>query len=414
MIAMHTFGAGPYTSAMSSMLRALIAARGWILGIQILVLISCLNGFVQTGDAFSALTCLAAVGLFSLFAGLISSAVYGLAASLCFAMVLLAPLHHYMRLTAQTVLAMTAFLASAMALVLLVHRLRKLGTVPKDKKDDDALRDIRAHFVEEMRLTTFDELSASIAHEIAQPLSAIVLDGSGLPSVGTPGQSSRRRDPGLRQTNDKRWAPRVGHGQTDPRPLPVLPAAPRTDNDERYRSRSRSTDHARGGRIWRDARTPALLSNCRCDGRPFQASTGATKPHAERAAGNERDRGQTSTTCHFLFHHGGRRGRRLGDRQRTRHRRLRSESDLRAFHYNPRRSVRTGTLDLQVHHRSARRTNLSDEQSGSWSKLRRQPSTRMSGWYRRYKSALIHRIGCTERICALPFKWYPSLVRIHS
>jgi signal transduction histidine kinase len=89
----------------------------------------------------------------------------------------LAPLHHYMRLTAQTVLAMTAFLASAMALVLLVHRLRKLGTVPKDKKDDDALRDIRAHFVEEMRLTTFDELSASIAHEIAQPLSAIVLDG---------------------------------------------------------------------------------------------------------------------------------------------------------------------------------------------------------------------------------------------
>jgi C4-dicarboxylate-specific signal transduction histidine kinase len=177
MIAMHTFGAGPYTSAMSSMLRALFAARGWILGIQILVLISCLNGFVQTGDAFSALTCLAAVALFSLFAGLISSAVYGLAASLCFAMVLLAPLHHYMRLTAQTVLAMTAFLASAMALVMLVHRLRKLSTVPKDKKDDDALRDIRAHFVEEMRLTTFDELSASIAHEIAQPLSAIVLDG---------------------------------------------------------------------------------------------------------------------------------------------------------------------------------------------------------------------------------------------
>ena len=112
MIAMHTFGAGPY---MSSMLRALFAARGWILGIQILVLISCLNGFVQTGDAFSALTCLAAVALFSLFAGPISSAVYGLAASLCFAMVLLAPLHHYMRLTAQTVLAMTAFLASAMA-----------------------------------------------------------------------------------------------------------------------------------------------------------------------------------------------------------------------------------------------------------------------------------------------------------
>src|SRR5579863_1547616 len=42
---------------------------------------------------------------------------------------------------------------------------------------EDSLKTIRAHLIEEMRLSTLEELSASIAHEIAQPLAAIVLDG---------------------------------------------------------------------------------------------------------------------------------------------------------------------------------------------------------------------------------------------
>ncbi|QCP53098.1 hypothetical protein FAZ95_28870 [Trinickia violacea] len=45
------------------------------------------------------------------------------------------------------------------------------------KPPEDSLTSIRAHLIEEMRLSTLEELSASIAHEIAQPLSAIVLDG---------------------------------------------------------------------------------------------------------------------------------------------------------------------------------------------------------------------------------------------
>ena len=42
---------------------------------------------------------------------------------------------------------------------------------------EDSLQAIRAHLIEEMRLAVLEELSASIAHEMAQPLSAIVLDG---------------------------------------------------------------------------------------------------------------------------------------------------------------------------------------------------------------------------------------------
>ncbi|QBR02095.1 sensor histidine kinase [Paraburkholderia pallida] len=68
-------------------------------------------------------------------------------------------------------LAFAALLASSLALGLLVRHLRKLEAARKHLKDTQAWLD------ESMRLGVLEELAASIAHEIAQPLSAIVLDG---------------------------------------------------------------------------------------------------------------------------------------------------------------------------------------------------------------------------------------------
>lgn len=68
-------------------------------------------------------------------------------------------------------LAFAALLATSLALVMLVQRRRKLKARKKNIQDAKTLLD------EALRLALLEELTASIAHEISQPLSAIVLDG---------------------------------------------------------------------------------------------------------------------------------------------------------------------------------------------------------------------------------------------
>ncbi|WP_052409773.1 sensor histidine kinase [Paraburkholderia oxyphila] len=68
-------------------------------------------------------------------------------------------------------LALAMLLASVLALALLVQR------QSKRKTSRTHLQDAQALLNEAMRLSLLEELTASIAHEIAQPLSAIVLDG---------------------------------------------------------------------------------------------------------------------------------------------------------------------------------------------------------------------------------------------
>jgi signal transduction histidine kinase len=179
------------------MLAIASAAVDWFAGAEILAAISYLNWLCQPGEAFVVVTFLAAVGLFSAFAKNVSSDVFVLAANVCFAVLLLAPLDASTRISTHTILAVAGFLPSSLALTLLIHRLRKLNAIVMEMKSANAAPgsrnspmtgghergptdsvDIRAFLIEEMHLSTLEELSASITHEIAQPLSAIVLNGN--------------------------------------------------------------------------------------------------------------------------------------------------------------------------------------------------------------------------------------------
>lgn len=179
------------------MLAIASAAIDWFAGAEMLAASSYLNWLCQPGEAFVVVAFLAAVGLFSAFARHVSSAVFVLAANTCFAVLLLAPLDASERISTHTILAIAGFLPSSLALALLIHRLRKLNAIVMEMKSANAALaspdspmtggnaqgpadsvDIRAFLIEEMHLSTLEELSASITHEIAQPLSAIVLNGN--------------------------------------------------------------------------------------------------------------------------------------------------------------------------------------------------------------------------------------------
>jgi C4-dicarboxylate-specific signal transduction histidine kinase len=175
----------------------------WFAGAEILAALLFLNWFFHPGESLIVLACLATVGFFSAFAGKTSSALFGLAATLCFSALLLWPLDDPKPINARIVLTVIAFLMSSLVLALLVQELRKLNkerrstnvgprmwispmSGEQQRGPTEGLRwhhekpshDIRAFVIEEMRLSTLEELSASIAHEMAQPLTAILLNGN--------------------------------------------------------------------------------------------------------------------------------------------------------------------------------------------------------------------------------------------
>src|ERR1700761_4294493 len=119
------------------------AAVDWFAGAEILAAISYLNWLCQPGEAFVVVTFLAAVGLFSAFARNVSSAVFVLAANMCFAVLLLAPLDASKRISTHTVLAVAGFLPSSLALALLIRRLRKLNVIVMEMKSANAAPDSR-------------------------------------------------------------------------------------------------------------------------------------------------------------------------------------------------------------------------------------------------------------------------------
>ena len=87
-----------------------------------------------------------------------------------------APLFHLAMNQILDVVAPIAFLSTAYVITRLMSKVRK--SIEDQKRAEEALRRSQAEMAHVTRVMTMGELAASIAHEINQPLSAIVNNGS--------------------------------------------------------------------------------------------------------------------------------------------------------------------------------------------------------------------------------------------
>jgi C4-dicarboxylate-specific signal transduction histidine kinase len=123
-----------------------------------------------------ALLYLIVIVLLSLRASLVPSAVVSIIAYICLDYFFTAPLFTLGMNQTLDFVAPIAYVTTAFVITRLMSRLRK--STEDQRRAEDALRRAQAEMAHITRVTTMGELAASIAHEINQPLSAIVNNGS--------------------------------------------------------------------------------------------------------------------------------------------------------------------------------------------------------------------------------------------
>jgi C4-dicarboxylate-specific signal transduction histidine kinase len=163
------------------------------IGIGMLAVISCLGYLCKPGAPTMTIAYLLVTTLFSPFEGLTSSLLFCAVTTLCFSLVVTERSVGFQFVAVErSFFDLLAFVGLSLGLILLTRRLRRLTTAVAWLKQDlgrlaseftsrsDAERFVqnsRESLAKEMQLSAFSEFSASLAHEIAQPLSAMVLDG---------------------------------------------------------------------------------------------------------------------------------------------------------------------------------------------------------------------------------------------
>jgi signal transduction histidine kinase len=123
-----------------------------------------------------ALLYLIVVVLVSLTGNLVPSAVLSVAAYVCLDFFFTAPLFHLGMSETLDFVAPLAFLTTALVINRLIFRVRK--SAQEQRQAEETLRRSQAELAHVTRVTTVGELAASVAHEINQPLAAIVNNGS--------------------------------------------------------------------------------------------------------------------------------------------------------------------------------------------------------------------------------------------
>lgn len=114
--------------------------------------------------------------LVSLRASLLPAALVAVVAYLCLDYFFTPPLFTLGMNQTLDYVAPIAYLIIAVVITGLMSRVRKSSE--EQKRAEETLRKLQAEFAHARRVTTMGEFAASIAHEINQPLSAIVTNGS--------------------------------------------------------------------------------------------------------------------------------------------------------------------------------------------------------------------------------------------
>ncbi len=130
----------------------------------------------QANSTTVALLYLIVIVLLSLRAGFVSSAFVALCAYVCLDYFFTAPLFTLAMNQTLDLVAPIAYVTTAFVITSLMARVRK--SIEDQRKAEEALRQAQSEMAHVTRVMTMGELAASIAHEVNQPLSAIVNNGS--------------------------------------------------------------------------------------------------------------------------------------------------------------------------------------------------------------------------------------------
>src|SRR4030095_10701906 len=147
-----------------------------LLGIVILALLTFACFRLQLNSTTVALLYLIVIVLVSLTASFVPSAVVSIIAYCCLDYFFTAPLFHLAMNQTLDFVAPIAFLTTSFVITRLMSNARI--SVEERKRAEETLRKSQAELAHVTRVMTMGELAASIAHEINQPLTAIVNNGS--------------------------------------------------------------------------------------------------------------------------------------------------------------------------------------------------------------------------------------------
>ena len=147
-----------------------------LLGIAAVALLTFVCSRFQANSTTVALLYLIVIVLVSLSSSLVPSALVAIMAYLCLDYFFTAPLFTLGMNQTLDFVAPIAYLTTAFVITRLISKVRK--SIEHQRRAEEALRKSQAEMAHVTRVMTMGELAASIAHEINQPLSAIVNNGS--------------------------------------------------------------------------------------------------------------------------------------------------------------------------------------------------------------------------------------------
>ena len=151
-------------------------ALQWLLGISALALITLVSYRLTANSTTVALLYLIVIVLLSLKASFVPAASISLLAYICLDYFFTAPLFTLGMRQTLDVVAPFAYLVTALVITQLMSRVRR--SIEDQERAEEALRRMRTEMAHVTRVMTMAEMAASIAHEINQPLAAIVNNGS--------------------------------------------------------------------------------------------------------------------------------------------------------------------------------------------------------------------------------------------
>ena len=153
----------------------------WLTGAAALTIVTVVCVQFRFEPAAAALTYLVAIVLLSMFDSFISSAIFSVIAVACLDYYFLPPVFHFGIKDSRDAVTLASFVITSLVITGLVRKVRDLGESNRQKSAllelTQKLQTSQDELAYVTRVTSLGELTASIAHEVNQPLSAIITSG---------------------------------------------------------------------------------------------------------------------------------------------------------------------------------------------------------------------------------------------
>ncbi len=153
----------------------------WLTGAVALTIVTIVCFRFRFEPAAAALTYLVVIVLLSMFDSFVSSVIFSVIAVACIDYYFLPPLFHFEIKDGRDAVTLSAFVITSLVITGLVRKVRDLGQANRQKSAllelTQKLQKSQDELAYVTRVTSLGELTASIAHEVNQPLSAIVTSG---------------------------------------------------------------------------------------------------------------------------------------------------------------------------------------------------------------------------------------------